>query len=60
MDIALYIIAIVFFVQSRKLKDNMGNYFPEGLKKKKISTICFIVAIVIDVIAFAVAFSAAL
>lgn len=60
MDIVLYVVAIVFFVQAKKLKDPYGNYLPEGIKKKKTATVCLIIAIVIDVITFFIGFAGAL
>lgn len=52
MDLILYIVAIVFFVQSKKYKDQYGNYTPEGQSKRKIALICLIIGIVLSLIGF--------
>lgn len=52
MDLILYVIAIVFFVQSKNMKDQYGNYTPEGQSKRKAATICLIIAIILTMIGF--------
>ena len=58
MDIVFYILSIVFYVQARGLKDNDGNYLPQGLKKRKTALIYLLIGLGLDIVSAIVVFLA--
>ncbi len=60
MDIILFILAIIFYVRARQLRDSAGNYYPDGVKFKNAALVCLIIGIVLFAIGFVSGFMGAL
>lgn len=60
MDIILFILALIFYVRARKLRDPAGNYYPDGVKFKNAALVCLIIGLVLFIVSFMIAFMSAL